>query len=132
MPNRKARTWRGARRKTGIRGAVQRKYKNWIRDLYRQSGPGTPFNLRQMMDDCQTDFDGKKDYAKAQVFMMQMRKDFATVMTAFFTSVEYEKHKAEGLTDPEMFRKLTDAALSVDVYPVWADPKDENGTSSST
>ena len=56
MPKRKARTWRGARRKTGIRGAVQRKYKNWIRDLYRKSGPGTPFTLRQMMDDCGTDF----------------------------------------------------------------------------
>ena len=126
MPKGKARTWRGARRKIGIRGAVQRKYKNWIRDLYRDSGPGTPFTLRQMMDDCNTDFDGKKDYAKAQVFMMQMRRDFATVMQAFFDSPDYERHRSEGMKDPEMFRKLTDAALSVDVYPVWADPKDEH------
>jgi len=126
MPKRKARTWRGARKGRGIRAAVQRKYKNWIRDVYRTSGSGTPFTLHQMMNDCGTDFDGKRDYHKAQVFMMQMRRDFAVVMQAFFNSPDYEKHRAAGMKDPEMFRKLTEAALSADVYPVWADPKDEH------
>ncbi len=126
MPQRNPRTWGGARRGRGLRGAVQRRYKNWIRDLYNRSGPGAPFTLHQMMDECGTDFDDKKDYQKAQVFMMNMRKDFATVMQTFFTGPDYERHRAEGMTDPQMFRKLTDAALSVDVYPVWADPKDQH------
>lgn len=126
MPRRTPRTWRGARRRRGIRGAIQRKYKNWIRDLYRVSGPGTPFTLRQMMEECRTDFYDRNDYHRAQAFMMQMRKDFAVVMQAFFTGPDYERHKAAGMTDPEMFSELIDAALSVDVYPVWADPKDDH------
>jgi len=110
----------------GIRGETQRKYKNWIRELYNTQGPGTPFSMREMMEACEKDFDGKKDYGTAEVFMMKMRKDFATVMQMYFSGDDYDKHKAAGLSNEEMFRKLIEAALSVDVYPVWADPEEDH------
>lgn len=110
----------------GIKGETQRKYKNWIRQLYETQGPGTPFTLREMMEACGKDFDGKRDYHAAARFMMKMRRDFATVMQMFFASDDYDKYKAAKLKDPEMFRKLIDAALSVDVYPVWADPEGQH------
>lgn len=109
----------------GIRGETQRRYKNWIRDLYKAKGPGAPFTLREMMQACGTDFDGRQDYQAAAEFMMKMRRDFAIVMMGFFGGEDYDKYKAAGLSNEEMFRKLIEAALSENVYPVWADLHDE-------
>jgi len=67
----------------------------------------------------------QSDYGTAHAFMMKMRKDFADVMIVFFGDQEYDDAKAAGLSDEQMFRKLIEAALSYDVYPVYSDPNDE-------
>jgi hypothetical protein len=77
-----------------------------------------------MMNDCGTDFRLQADYATAHAFMMKMRKDFADVMIVFFADKEYDDAKAAGLSDEQMFRKLVEAALSFNVYPVYSDPND--------
>lgn len=79
-----------------------------------------------MMRDCGTDILFQSDYSTAHTFMMKMRKDFADVMISFFSDKEYDEAKAAGLSDAEMFRKLVEAALSYDVYPVYSDPNDEH------
>jgi ribosomal protein L37AE/L43A len=80
-----------------------------------------------MMTACGKNCDDRKEYTQSNLFMMKMRKDFAVVMEMFFApSGAYEGHKAAGKTDSAIFEELVNAALTYDVYPVWADPYDSH------
>jgi hypothetical protein len=117
-------TWKGVTRRHHIRGSVQIRYKNWVRDLYETKGPGTPFTLHEMMTDCGADYDDRNDYSRAAELLMGWRKEFAEVMKLFFSGTDYDRYKAEGLSDEQLFRKMVETAISFSVYPVCADAAD--------
>ena len=121
-----AKTWRSVAKSHAVRGPAQIKYKKWIAKLYKKHGPGTPFTLEDMMSGCDTDMNDRRVYARAHAFLIHMRKEFLDVMENFFVpGGAYERHKASGKSDSDIFAELVNAAVSHEVYPVWSDFEDE-------
>jgi len=102
----------------------QTKLHKWVAGLYRVQGPGTPFDLKVMMEECGLEYVNKNDYSRVMTFLAAMRNAFMDIMDIFFESQEFEKYKASNMDTEEIFAKLVDSAVSWGVYPVWNDPYD--------
>jgi hypothetical protein len=47
-------------------------------------------------------------------------------MSIFWNSSEYDKCKAEGMSEDQIFEKLMSSAVTIEIYPMWSDPQDKN------
>lgn len=117
--------WKGLLRRKPLRGYRNRRFANWIRDLYRRGGLGAPFKVEEMLIGCGLDPDLRQHYAAAMRFLQIQRKKFALAMLTFFVSEEYQQYINDGLSEEELFQMLVEAAVSWNVFPVWSD-KDED------
>lgn len=119
------RTFRGVARSIRF-SPDQKKLHKWISDLYRAKGPGTPFEVKQMIADCGLDYNSRRDYGETMGFLMMMRGAFGEVLEIFFGSQQFKNLKAKGATDEQIFQALVNSAVSWGIYPVWSDPNDRH------
>lgn len=93
---------------------------------YDRIKAGLPFRLRDAMAACGMDFSNRYDYAKAQGFFAEERKRLEDALLVFVQNPRYTQMKGRGATEDEIFAEFMLGALEHDVYPLYADPDDEN------
>ena len=117
--------WRSFLKGRGIRGKRSRKFQIWIRRLYRTSGPGTPFNVEDMIRECGMNPNDKDDYAAAHRFLQKQFKLFYRAMRLFFGSSEFAQYYNGGLSPEQLFAQLVGTAITWNVFPLWSDPHED-------
>jgi len=93
---------------------------------YDRIKEGLPFRLRDAMMACGMDFSNRYDYARAQGFFAEERKRLENALVVFIQDPRYAQMKKRGATENEIFAAFMLGALEHNVYPLFADPDDDN------
>jgi hypothetical protein len=93
---------------------------------YDRIKAGLPFRLRDAMTACGMDFSNRYDYAKAQGFFADERKRLEDALVVFVQDPRYAEMKRRGASEDEIFYAFMIGALEHSVYPLFADPDDDN------
>jgi len=113
------RTLRGFLRRRGWRGPIgpsQCAIRDVLRKFTRKGR--TSFTLVEVLDEADLDFDSFSDRVMAQAFLKRMREVVVETADWFRDQPEYQKYRDNGFSDKTVFRKLVEALVSYDVYPI--------------
>jgi hypothetical protein len=118
-------TWAGLRKITH-KGLTANRFNNWIRGRYKQQGTLMTFTLREIMEGHGMNYESWRDYQKAIGYFMKQRKFIENVLVVFWNSDQYKQCVEEDWSEDDIFETLISNAINYDIYPMWADPQDEN------
>lgn len=118
-----AKTWKGLKSHSD-RGLLAREINSWIRKGFEKD-KGFVFNVKDLMNDIGLNFDDRHDYTKVMGYFMKQRKLLKKAMMLFWNGDEYPEYK-KNHDDDKIFEALINSAITWDVYPMFADPANEN------
>lgn len=119
------RTWTGLR-KLMFKGKTSKLFTSWIRKNIRKHGLSFTFKLQEIMTVHGMKYRNTLDYSRASIYFMKQRRGIEKAMELFWQSDEYKEYINNGHSEDGIFSALIKAAVKCDVYPMWADPYDDN------
>jgi len=117
-------TWATLRRYSH-KGDLAKRFSHWIQKGIQKDGVAFTFKMEEIMAANGMDFNDKNDYQRAMGYFIEQRKAIHKAMKLFWKSRKYHQFVKDGLTNEQMFEKLIRAAVSWNIYPMYADPYDQ-------